>query len=44
MKRLATRLLLITLSLAYGWSSDTYGQSDQAEASISAIMQETPGT
>lgn len=42
MKRFATRLLLITLSIALGWSSDSYGQSDQAEASISAIMQETP--
>lgn len=42
MKIFATRLLLITLSIALGWSSDSYGQSDQAEASISAIMQETP--
>jgi CubicO group peptidase (beta-lactamase class C family) len=42
MKIFATRLLLLTLSIALGWSSDSYGQSDQAEASISAIMQETP--
>ena len=42
MKIFATRLLLITLSIALGWSPDSYGQSDQAEASISAIMQETP--
>lgn len=42
MKIFATRLLLITLSIALGWSSDSYGQSDQAEASISAIMQEIP--
>ena len=42
MKIFATRLLLITLSIALGWSSDSYGQSDQAEVSISAIMQETP--
>ena len=42
MKRFATRLLLIILSLANGWSSDIYGQSDQAEARISGIMQETP--
>jgi CubicO group peptidase (beta-lactamase class C family) len=42
MKIFATRLLHLTLSIALGWSSDSYGQSDQAEASISAIMQETP--
>lgn len=42
MKIFATRLLLLTLSIALGWSSDSYGQSDQAEVSISAIMQETP--
>ena len=42
MKIFANRLLLITLSIALGWSSDSYGQSDQAEASISAIMQEIP--
>ena len=42
MKIFATRLLLITLSIALGWSPDSYGQSDQAEASISAIMQEIP--
>jgi CubicO group peptidase (beta-lactamase class C family) len=42
MKIFATRLLHITLSIVLGWSSDSYGQSDQAEASISAIMQETP--
>jgi CubicO group peptidase (beta-lactamase class C family) len=35
-------MLLLTLTIALGWSSDSYGQSDQAEASISAIMQETP--
>jgi hypothetical protein len=45
MKIFATRLLLITLSIALGWSSDSYGQSETARdisVSMASTLQRKP--